>query len=486
MQMKCWGAGVAAVCWMAGAVAAQTTLLPSTPSVGGTLYRPMPPASVPPLIQAETAERVPFAPSSSAGTKAPLLLPAAPDDLPSYRPRDAAPPGRRDVATAPQPSAPLMLSPHQAPPLPLATKSDLPSFPRSGGTSSLSPDVDATNTGPTESAFPSVETSPEFPSDQEQWVVPAPVVQNTPSRRESLNAGEPIPPPQPTPVEPMTEDETVHPRSSENNDAEFNPFLSSDESAAPEVTNNWLPPVVNPEDLPREEPEDPLALPEPPPVHVDEGLAAELRAEVPQPLTRDTAEPLRSIGGRNKFGIPDDRDRWRYAWNAGRADSAQPEEADTHGPELRDLTSRPLSANIDINETLPPDVSRSQAGSPFVGAESRAPEIFEPESCEVAQGFMWVAPGTMHQPLYFEDVNLERAGHSWLWLQPAASAAHFFGRIPALPYLLVAHPPRECVYTLGHYRPGSCAPMLRRWPRPRLSAALAQAGLSTGLVFLVP
>jgi hypothetical protein len=66
------------------------------------------------------------------------------------------------------------------------------------------------------------------------------------------------------------------------------------------------------------------------------------------------------------------------------------------------------------------------------------------------------------------------------------SAAHFFGRIPALPYLATVDPPHRCVYTLGHYRPGSCAPLA--WnlvPFDPLAAAV-QGGVVTGLVYLIP
>jgi hypothetical protein len=71
----------------------------------------------------------------------------------------------------------------------------------------------------------------------------------------------------------------------------------------------------------------------------------------------------------------------------------------------------------------------------------------------------WTAAGTCHKPLYFEEVYLERSGHSaGPILQPFISGAHFFGNIAMLPYHAGLNPPNECVYTLGHYRPGDCAP----------------------------
>jgi hypothetical protein len=102
------------------------------------------------------------------------------------------------------------------------------------------------------------------------------------------------------------------------------------------------------------------------------------------------------------------------------------------------------------------------------------------------QVFAWEAPGLYHCPLYFQEVTLERYGYSWGLAQPAVSVAHFFGRIPALPYLMTVDPPLRCVYTLGHYRPGSCVPpFLHTVPFDPLAAAV-QGGVVTGLVYLIP
>ena len=70
--------------------------------------------------------------------------------------------------------------------------------------------------------------------------------------------------------------------------------------------------------------------------------------------------------------------------------------------------------------------------------------------------------------------------------KPAVSAAAFFGTIPILPYKLVAEPRRDCVYTLGHYRPGSYAPYRRNRIPIRADATLVEMGLITGVVFMVP
>jgi hypothetical protein len=101
--------------------------------------------------------------------------------------------------------------------------------------------------------------------------------------------------------------------------------------------------------------------------------------------------------------------------------------------------------------------------------------------------YYWDATCLCHRPLYFEEINLERYGYGCGWcLQPAASAAHFFGTVPALPYLATVDCPHECIYTLGHYRPGSCPPWHCHWPPCDPLAAVAEGGVMTGLIFLVP
>jgi hypothetical protein len=104
----------------------------------------------------------------------------------------------------------------------------------------------------------------------------------------------------------------------------------------------------------------------------------------------------------------------------------------------------------------------------------------------VATDFAWEAPGLCHRPLYFEEVNLERHGYSHGVTQPFYSAAHFFGRMPLLPYMIAAEPPRECVYTLGHYRPGTPAPYVRYGLPLSTKAGLVEGGVVTGLFFLIP
>jgi hypothetical protein len=98
----------------------------------------------------------------------------------------------------------------------------------------------------------------------------------------------------------------------------------------------------------------------------------------------------------------------------------------------------------------------------------------------------WEAPALCHQPLYFEEVNLERHGYSIGVFQPALSAAHFFGRVPALPYLMHAERARESRYTLGHYRPGSNAPYELYVPPFSVRGSMAETIAVIGLMYAIP
>ncbi len=99
----------------------------------------------------------------------------------------------------------------------------------------------------------------------------------------------------------------------------------------------------------------------------------------------------------------------------------------------------------------------------------------------------WKASGACHKPLYFEDVQLERYGHEWgPVVQPVLSTAHFFGDVLVLPYKMGIHPMNECQYSLGYYRPGSCAPWTIGPVPISLRGALLQAKVVTGAALILP
>ena len=113
-------------------------------------------------------------------------------------------------------------------------------------------------------------------------------------------------------------------------------------------------------------------------------------------------------------------------------------------------------------------------------------ETFQPRRF-AATTFTWKAAGYCHKPLYFEHWNLERYGHSHGFVADSfLSAAHFFVTLPVLPYKMGVELPWECVYPLGYYRPGNCAP----WTVPAVPISCrglaVEAATVTGIVFLLP
>ena len=103
----------------------------------------------------------------------------------------------------------------------------------------------------------------------------------------------------------------------------------------------------------------------------------------------------------------------------------------------------------------------------------------------VPQTVNWHASALCHKPLYFENIQLERYGHSaGPVLQPLLSTGHFFERAFFFPYNTAINPPNECQYALGFYRPGDCAPWLKS-PFPiSLQGATRQVAWFTGFGFL--
>ncbi len=113
-------------------------------------------------------------------------------------------------------------------------------------------------------------------------------------------------------------------------------------------------------------------------------------------------------------------------------------------------------------------------------------DVYRPR-CWQETTVMWTASSVCHKPLYFEDFTLERYGHSWgPLLQPFVSGAHFFATFPTLPYKIGLEHPTECIYPLGYYRPGDCAPKMLYQVPINLRAALYEAATVTGVIYLLP
>lgn len=98
----------------------------------------------------------------------------------------------------------------------------------------------------------------------------------------------------------------------------------------------------------------------------------------------------------------------------------------------------------------------------------------------------WDSPNVRYRPLYFEDENLERYGHTiGHHLQPYKSGLRFLGGVVTLPYQLAAQGTRDCEYGMGYFRPGNCNPAYRsgleRSPRGTVVQALTIGAILAGL-----
>lgn len=111
----------------------------------------------------------------------------------------------------------------------------------------------------------------------------------------------------------------------------------------------------------------------------------------------------------------------------------------------------------------------------------------QPERAWTSSKFTWRASSTGHKPLYFDEPELERHGHTaGPVLQPLVSGAHFFVNLAMAPYKMGIHPPHECQYALGYERPGNASPWLVPPVPLSLRGALTAGGIYTGGIFVVP
>lgn len=77
--------------------------------------------------------------------------------------------------------------------------------------------------------------------------------------------------------------------------------------------------------------------------------------------------------------------------------------------------------------------------------------------------FAWVAPDIRYQPLYFEDVALERYGQtSGERAESLRSTTNFFTSALLLPYHMRRDSPASCDYPLGFCRPGDVVPCTKQ------------------------
>jgi hypothetical protein len=229
----------------------------------------------------------------------------------------------------------------------------------------------------------------------------------------------------------------------------------------------------------------------PPALEEEDAISEEIVAPA-DPLEEETANPDDSEG----FKFPSDDDaELQYGGDFEPLPPLTPEqlelrrqqiekerqealvECDRLYDEVRSDSIKSISLDIRLEGTPGEDF-------PFECEGRRRP--FQPRSWAPVT-YQWKASGLCHKPLYFEQVQVERYGHSWgPVLQPIMSGVHFFGTVPILPYKMGLETPNECVYSLGYYRPGSCAPYMIEPLGFTWRAAAFQATAVTGAAFAIP
>lgn len=142
--------------------------------------------------------------------------------------------------------------------------------------------------------------------------------------------------------------------------------------------------------------------------------------------------------------------------------------------------------SVSASITLPAgDLPANLAGPVFAQAGIVAAPINETHNWPTLS-YSWEASAVPHNPLYFEDANLERYGYSYGILQPWISGGRFFLNVIFLPYKITAHPPREIQYPLGYYRPGDMAPPVREIEPLKPLPAVVEAAFVVGMIIILP
>jgi hypothetical protein len=237
-------------------------------------------------------------------------------------------------------------------------------------------------------------------------------------------------------------------------------------------------------DLPTQQPQLDTPDLEPPPGLDDDGGPLELD-EIDRPPTDEPPRTFQPIPGPDRSTLPSTLE----------PETEQERESPVFDPQTAKPEDRQESCNESLTNLRAYTIDKVNLS---IGVDGTAGEDF-PYECGIDDGslhagrswpqttYMWKASALCHKPLYFENEQLERYGHSWPpCCQPFVSGAHFFTRLPVLPYCMGVEPPTECVYALGHYRPGNCAPYMCD-PIPfSWRGAFFQAGAVVGAAAVLP
>ncbi|MHC4877409.1 MAG: hypothetical protein ACYTGL_13020 [Planctomycetota bacterium] len=170
------------------------------------------------------------------------------------------------------------------------------------------------------------------------------------------------------------------------------------------------------------------------------------------------------------------------------------------------LAPRVARVSMQSQATAPRELKRVTSILPYADyqpdttqiEQQVSPDLIAPEEVDIAAPgeprrigepilYQWRASNLYHYPLYFEDPSIERYGHTHeSYIQPFTSIGRFGLQLVGLPYQMTIDPVWKRRYTLGHYRPGECAPKQYQQVPWNTKAAINQAAVTTGAFFLLP
>ena len=130
-----------------------------------------------------------------------------------------------------------------------------------------------------------------------------------------------------------------------------------------------------------------------------------------------------------------------------------------------------------VSDPVSQATTRGTVGDPYLNSRSYGDDLRATTSVTTKT---WRSPNMRHRPLYFEETNLERFGHTHPRLQPFISGAHFFSSVALLPYKTGVTPASTCQYPIGYNRPGDCVSTVREQHPLNPRAALRQAAVVVG------
>ncbi|QDT36436.1 hypothetical protein [Stratiformator vulcanicus] len=101
--------------------------------------------------------------------------------------------------------------------------------------------------------------------------------------------------------------------------------------------------------------------------------------------------------------------------------------------------------------------------------------------------FQWRASNLHHNPAYFNDVTLERYGHTYGDIaQPIVSLGLFSTQLIGLPYQMGLDPVYKKMYTLGYHQPGDPVPHKTYQIPLNARAAATQAATVSAIGVILP